>query len=204
MPERKIRIYCVTPYARNVEGALSLLRIKDTPIASSFVWDDENPDYVLATSCVYDSPSWASLFLKYAYRRNPETGKFPITIFYAGEAVSPDFNIFDYSLSWDWHLSFRDRAARLRSFLWAGLRDNPINSVGEAKSLLQGKPGFCNFLYSNGNANPARDNLFRAVSEYRRADSLGPYANNVGALITGGGGIGLRRALRSRACTSSQ
>ena len=119
-----------------------------------------------------------------------------IRIFWAGEAVLPDFNIFDYAITPNYNFSFMDRSARRVYKLLTYEIHQEINdlTLDEAKTLITGKKCFCNFLYSNGMAAPYRDKLFHAVSEYKRVDSLGPYLNNVNTLITLGGGGGMRKS----------
>ena len=178
----EIRIHFISIYVKNIADALSTLRIDDEDIASRFVWDEYHPDYVIVDACVYSDSECASAFLRHVRRWNP------ITVFISGEAIAPDFNLFDYTATWDCNLSFMDRAARL-PFKFGALGETPstennIRTIDEAKSLLREKRGFCNFIYTNRKAHPFRDNLFRIISSYRKVDSLGRHINNVNALIT--------------------
>ena len=104
-----------------------------------------------------------------------------VTIFFAGECISPDFNIFDYAIVFDRHLKNGDRVGRkpTLSFYRASLFNEFIGKT-ISKEDLQKKTKFCNFLYSNGNANPCRDALFYELSKYKTVDSLGKHLNNTG------------------------
>jgi hypothetical protein len=110
-----------------------------------------------------------------------------VSVFLAGEAIFPDMNVFDYAIAFDRDLSFRDRIGRIPrldfhsesvfapdDFLSARPRALP-------EEILARKERFCDFIYSNPDAHPARDALFRKLSEYKRVDSLGPHLNNVGS-----------------------
>jgi len=144
-----------------------------------FVYDDRNPDYLMATEQLYTDPLAMEDFARlYDPRR--------ILICYAGECVFPDMNIFDYAVSFDRHFSLSDRVIRrpTLSFFHASVF-SPL-SVGcpDPEGALRRKSGFCNFIYSNPVAHPRRDQLFRLLSTYKRVDALGPHLNNCGNRTT--------------------
>jgi hypothetical protein len=51
------------------------------------------------------------------------------------------------------------------------LPDGPLASL---------KPNFCNFIYTNGESHPSRDEFFATLSRYRKVDSAGSHLNNTG------------------------
>lgn len=130
---------------------------------------DNNPDYLFVNECD-DS---LECFLK---SNKPDQ----IRIFFSGEALVPDFNLFDYALGFD-HLQFGDRYLRLhtltffkRYLQYGHLFDNKIPN-----ELLNDKTSFCDFIYSNPTAHPCRDKFFNMLSRYKKVDSLGHYLKNV-------------------------
>ena len=184
------KIYALYPGINNLEKAIKWLRVSDLEFAKNFVWDDVKPDYIIASDKIYAEAWYAQKFLELV-SNNPDS----IRIFLTGEAILPDFNIFDYAITPNYDFAFMDRfARRLYYFVPSYGTPDGINDLtfNAAKSLITSKKRFCNFLYSNGKAHPYRDKLFHAVSEYKRVESLGPHLNNVNTLITRNGGGGLR------------
>ena len=186
------KIYAMYLGIDNLDKAVRWLRIADLELAKNFVWDDTNPDYIIASDKIYAIPEYAQKFLELA-NNNPDS----IRIFFTGEALLPDFNIFDYAVTPNYKFVFMDRSARwiykLNTYGFSGDTDlifnTPFNETNDltfdaAKSLIRSKKRFCNFMYSHNLGHPYRDKLFHAVSEYKRVDSLGSHLNNVNTLIT--------------------
>ncbi len=102
-----------------------------------------------------------------------------IKIFYTGENLCPDFNLCDYAIGYE-YMDYGDRFFRLPYYMRnetnCRLMEKKHLNVGEG--LAQRK--FCNFVYSNDNADPVRRQFFELLSEYRQVDSGGRYLNNVG------------------------
>lgn len=102
-----------------------------------------------------------------------------VKIFYTGENLCPDFNLCDYAIGFE-YLNFQDRYFRLPYYM----RNEKICRLMERKdkdcedALTERK--FCNFIYSNGNADTIRKMFFEKLSEYKRVDSGGTYLNNIG------------------------
>ncbi|MBQ7593785.1 MAG: hypothetical protein IJU48_05470 [Synergistaceae bacterium] len=169
---------------------MRLLRINDVVDARDFEIDDEAPDYVIATDFIYVDPKAAKKFKQLIWDRREI--KRPVTIFFTEECSAPDLNIFDYSITWNWDMNYLDRTARIPPHMFIGLNEEEfINDLTyeEALRLLRdGEKDFCNFIYSNWDAPTSRDELFYALSSYKHVDSLGKHLNNIGALITYGGG----------------
>ena len=104
-----------------------------------------------------------------------------IKIFFTGENICPDFNLYDYAIGFE-YLDFGDRYLRYPLYyafgqeLWNALMSKHHNS----EESLAKKSSFCSFVYSNGNGNPIRQQFFQKLSEYKRVDSGGRFLNNIG------------------------
>lgn len=148
----------------------------------------DNPDYVICS--VYGEE-----YLKYDC----------IRIFWTGECLTPDFNLYDYAVAFDF-LEFGDRYFRMPLFNFCG--EEKINlaedKVKFTASDLKKKKQFANFVYSNGGADVYRENLFDALSKYKPVVSGGKYRNNVrgGAPVKDKMGL-LRRCKFTIACENS-
>jgi len=106
-----------------------------------------------------------------------------IRIVFVGESYVPDFNLFDYAMGFDF-LEFGDRYLRLPLFATYGefryleeLRARPPSD----EQLLN--RGFCSFVVSNEDGDPARIEFFRRLSKYKRVSSGGKLLNNVGGRV---------------------
>ena len=180
---KRIKICMLHPACCDADSMIRYLQLEDLQKDFDFVWDNDTPDYLIASEHVYINRRINNQFKRLCRKDN-------IRIFHGGEALSPDFNIFDYAVGFDAKLNYLDRFSQLPppnvffdSFV--NNKPNQIKSVDEAKTILSQKTGFCNFLYSNKNANPRRDEIFYALSNYKKVDSLGRWLNNVGKLGTG-------------------
>lgn len=113
-----------------------------------------------------------------------------IRIFMGGEAIYPDLNMFDYVVGTTYsHMVETDRVISMPFLLMirdmhpdefrsiSGF-DNSKKNISPRK-ILSEKTKFCNFIYGNGNAHKMRDDLFYAISKYKRVDSLGMHLKNV-------------------------
>lgn len=122
----------------------------------------ENPDYLFYSCFGYN-------FLNYKCVR----------IFFSGEDVSPDFNLCDYAIAFD-DIRFSDRYLRFPLCVMCESFDIAQKKHIFTEKELELKTKFCNFVYSNANANPIRSDFFQKLSEYKRVDSGGKYMNNIG------------------------
>lgn len=102
-------------------------------------------------------------------------------ILFMGENATPDFNMFDYALGFDW-ISFDDRYFRLPLYrLYMSDEDRKPHDVNFFAAEAQNKTGFCNFLYSNNRcAHCMREQFFDILSKYKKVDSGGNVRNNIG------------------------
>lgn len=168
MKTLKIKICSFDPKLENSFGHL-FLRILNKYYK---VEHSNNPDYV------------------FFYERDEDHLKYPnaIRIFYTGENVSPDFNITDYSISFD-RLEFGDRHFRLPLYMVSTLYDKEDIEIAGDLSFekvlpmtideLQAKKSFCVFGYNNYLADPHRKELFDALSKYKQVNACGKYLNNM-------------------------
>lgn len=123
--------------------------------------DFDNPDFVICGPIGND-------FIKYSCPR----------IQYLGEALAPDFNLYDYAIAFD-YLNYGERYLRCPYF--AVERNYPF-AVLKHKRLEQdnlARKKFCNFIVSNGNGMSERECFFKRLNEYKHVDSAGRYLNNM-------------------------
>lgn len=175
-----LSVYSLHPLVTDVKSLLRYLRL-DSPV--DLAWDPQSPDILFASEWVYYKKDYFEQF-----RTLFNVAKIKVLIAY--EAISPDWNLFDYAIGFDDRLFNDDRFIRVISpfDLYNGFvteRKNNIESIEQAKTVLSTKTGFCNFLYSNPQAHPMRDRLFYGISEYKQVDSLGRHLNNVDKAGTG-------------------
>jgi hypothetical protein len=109
-----------------------------------------------------------------------------IKIFYTGECISPNFNLFDYAIGFD-HIKFPERYLRLPVYFMTYLEDSLKNALSKNTRIItftQGrKDKFCSFVYSNINADPMRTVLFNKINSYRKVDSGGKFLKNIDSPI---------------------
>ncbi|MGB0416991.1 MAG: glycosyltransferase family 10 domain-containing protein [Coraliomargarita sp.] len=124
------------------------------------VLDPDNPDYLIY-SC------YGRKYLNYDC----------IRIFYTGENLRPDFNFCDYAIGFD-YLEYEGRYLRYPEFC---LNQEVFSRLLRSESLeadLLCERKFCNYIYSNGRADPVRDQFFDLLSQYKYVESLGNHLNN--------------------------
>lgn len=170
---KTIRIVGLHPGVKDVDSLLAMMRFNPNQFGLEFVWDEQSPDYVFVSNIMYTNKSLCKKFL--AYKKNGA-----ISIFFTGECLIPDFNIFDYAVSFDRHLSLDDRIVRLptyRFFDHTFMKEFQDITIDE--SFVKTKTGFCNYMYSH-QGHPMREKIFYDISKYKRVDSLGRYLNNTG------------------------
>ncbi len=109
-----------------------------------------------------------------------------IRIFYTGENIIPDFNLYDYAIGFE-KMEVGDR------YFWDPLCytyirqkqifiSNKIEQMNNKKNIINRK--FCATVVSNGsNADTFRTIFFKKLSEYKIVDSGGNYLNNIGGRV---------------------
>ena len=163
------KIIFLHPKAKEIEGVRNLLKIDERNLGFEFIIDEKNPDYVFASEHIYYDKTYRTIFYE-SQKSNP------INIFFAGEAIAADLNLFDYAIVFDKHLVCEDRIGRIPLLSYFSLENEIL--CRERKYDGVGRDKFCCFIYSNPNAHPRRDELFYALSKYKRVDSLGRHLNN--------------------------
>ncbi len=144
-------------------------------------WDDFNPNTFAFTeilrtryNVILDEKNPEFLFYANPFFQN-NTYQDCVKIFFTGENISPNFNMADYAIGFDF-LTFADRYFRLPLFYLNK------NITHKSQNPLERK--FCNFIYSNSRfSDPFRGELFHALSSYRQVDSGGGLFNNIGGKI---------------------
>lgn len=105
-----------------------------------------------------------------------------VKILLTGENLCPDFNLYDYAIGFE-YLDFGDRYLRFPNYYdcaykssWGKLLSKHTNTIEN----LRKKEFFCSFVYSNGNADPLREQFFQELCKYKPVNSGGRYLNNIG------------------------
>jgi hypothetical protein len=127
--------------------------------------DNENPDIVV-----------------YSYFGVNPSGDEPFKkIFFTGERIKPDFNIYDFAFTFEY--SEDPRNFRFPLYLW-NHKDYRSLENRDKKDWAFSKNKFCNFIYGNGNLGMegVRDRIdfFKKLSKYKHVDSGGSVLNNIG------------------------
>lgn len=125
----------------------------------------DKPDYVFCS--IFNNE-----FLKY---------EDAIRIFYCGENITPDFNLYDYAIAFD-QIQFGDRYFRLPNYLANLKYEEDLKNVNNRRNsnYLDDKRKFCCIVCSNGNADKMRQTIVDEISKYKIVDSGGRYRNNIG------------------------
>lgn len=165
------RIFFLHPKIKCEEDVRKYIKINEKNLGFEFVWDEANPDYLFVSECFYTIQNYEKLFFNKRYTE-------AIKIFFSGECIEPDLNLFDYSVVFNKNLKCEDRIGRIPLVLFYFDKIDLGNQTVLSKKDLENKKYFCNFIYSNANAHPKRDELFHVVSKYKKVDSLGKHLNN--------------------------
>ena len=123
--------------------------------------EKNNPDYLIY-SC------YGSDFLNYDC----------IKIYYTGENLVPDFNLCDYAIGFH-YFNFEDRYLRFPNFAMVIDQFNHLPAPKSQQIYAKSREYFCNFIYANANANPARDIFFHKLGQYKTVSSPGAHLNNI-------------------------
>ena len=114
-----------------------------------------------------------------------------VRIFFTGENIIPDFNLCDYAMGFDW-IIFGDRYLRTPLYLlsdgfqpasYMEMLQEGMEKTKKPNEVLNKKTDFCSFVYSNGKANPIREELFNILSKYKKVNSGGRFLNNIGGAV---------------------
>ena len=175
LKELRILPFCITPFSDDeIYSILCLNRNK-----YHVVIDKENPEYLLV--CISHIVLFDELFNQFRQFYSDER----VAIFLGEEAISPDMNLFDYAITYDDQLEMGDRICRRPTILWmrGGADISNKNEIKDAEREYETRK-FCNFIYSNSNAAPQRDQLFWTLTSYHKVDSFGKQLHNCDAEVT--------------------
>jgi len=127
----------------------------------------DNPDFLIF-----------SVFGNSHYRYNCKK------IFYTGENIRPDYNICDYSISFDYLDDNRNFRFPLSAMILYenGIKNKFPKNIDYDKIKLE-KKKFCNFIFSNPSAK-LRNQLLSDLSTYKKVDSGGRALNNIGYYVS--------------------
>lgn len=168
--------FCDFPGPTNIQAIT-----KEIERTHKIIIDNEDPEYVIYSV-------FGNEFLKYTNA---------VRIFFTGENVYPDFNLCDYAFGFAW-MTLEDRYCRCPNFLlydeFLTLRDSSERGNIYSHSVSVEDREFCNFIYSNSEAHPFRDELFKSLSSYKRVHSAGRHLNNTGFSV-GHDSVGVQRTL---------
>ena len=99
-------------------------------------------------------------------------------LFVTGENILPDFNVCDYAISFH-YLNFKDRYFRYPYYMTCPDTYPFLFQKKDGSKILESKTEFCNFIYSNSDADPKRDELFHLINNYKKVHSGGKHLNNI-------------------------
>lgn len=107
-----------------------------------------------------------------------------IRIFITGENVSPDFNISDYALGFD-YIDYLDRYVRIPLYYFY---DDAYKSLLKPRQnpdqIFAKKKEFCSYVMSNiKNSAPERETIYNHISSYKKINNGGRWNNNVGGPV---------------------
>jgi alpha(1,3/1,4) fucosyltransferase len=100
------------------------------------------------------------------------------SILISREALSPDFNLFDYAIGFD-PIIYSDRYLRFNT----GYRFQSFLEITPSKKFSFSEKKFCDFIYSNSLSNPMRDEIKLVLDKHATVDSYGRHLNNAGNLL---------------------
>ncbi len=128
---------------------------------------------------ISDSPDY---IIHYPYFMNQYLNYDCIRIFWTGECVSPDFNLVDYAVGFD-YLEYGDRY--LRYPLWMDYKEDleRAKKKHEQDFSAAGQRDFCSFVYSNADGAPERQRFYELLSDYKKVSSGGSFLNNTGERV---------------------
>lgn len=107
-----------------------------------------------------------------------------IRIYYTGECLCPDFNLFDYAIGYD-YLNFGDRYFRMPNFFLDEYGQDVallLSKHLDNENIIKSKGEFCSFVVSKGDeyVDRKREDIFRMLSQYKKVNSGGRFLNNIG------------------------
>lgn len=107
-----------------------------------------------------------------------------IRIFYTGENLCPDFNLFDYAIGYE-YIDYLDRYLRYPNFAIPEIYGQDCALMCQkhknADNAIKEKTEFCAFVVSKGKGYvaPERESFFLKLSQYKKVNSGGRFLNNI-------------------------
>lgn len=154
-------------YGKNVPDDFKLYKILNRNFKVQL--EEHNPDYVIFGDKSYD-------YLKYDC----------IRIHYSIEQGSPDFDLVDYEIGYD-YITFPNRYIRYPYYLFRFFGDRKLDNT-LVRDLIQYESNskeeflnrdFCSYISSNKEQKSNRDELYNKLSNYKKVNSAGRHLNNM-------------------------
>lgn len=125
--------------------------------------DKEKPDFIFCSNT-------GRHYLDYSCPR----------IYFTGEAICPDFNVYDYAIGFD-RITFGDRYLYYPlCLLDEKMMEKALHKHEWDDRFFKDKSGFCSYVVSaDGGVGNRRDDYFDAICKYRKVDSGGRHRNNL-------------------------
>ena len=161
---KNIKTYTIVDGAKDLADILISFISKDYNLQFT---NDKNADYVFHSVTGRD-------VLKYS----------GIRIFITGENISPDFNISDYAIAFD-YINYKDRYKRIPLYrFYLNAYKNLLCKRPDPKVIMNSKENFCSYVMSNvKNSAPERSKIFDVISSYKTIHSGGKWNNNIGGRV---------------------
>ena len=131
----KMKIYCIHPAVSSIETLRSFLGVE---VPGDAQWDSSAPDVLIASEWIYYKRKYFREFER-LYNRSG------VRVAYLGEALEPDFNVFDYAVGFSNRHGGDERFIRLAPPLEMYWRFFPSVMSG-APSVMPGSTGHLNPL----------------------------------------------------------
>lgn len=141
---------------------------------NNFIYNTLSAAYNLEISNTPDYVFYANF--GYEHLNYPDA----VRVFFSGENQTPDFNLCDYAIGFHF-ITFEDRYLRVPLFYLYDtdlLKASQKHQITPQEALI--KKLFCNFIYSNKNADPKREAFFHLLEKYKSVHSGGGHLNNMG------------------------
>lgn len=152
---------------------------KNFDYKKSIIYDCLKDNYEIEIS---DNPD----YLFYSVFGNENLNYDCVKIFYTGENETPDFNLCDYGIGFD-YIDFGDRYIRFPIYYEKNSWEDFNKMINKPKLTIDDinkKENFCTFVYSNGKASKERTLFFDELSKYKKVLSGGGYMNNIGYRVS--------------------
>lgn len=106
-----------------------------------------------------------------------------VKIFFTGENIIPDFNVYDYAMGFH-YINFEDRYLRLPLYVMYDKAVKPaLEKHTHSDEYYLAKKKACNYVVSNPYAAPEREQMMNVLEKYMDVASGGRYRNNVGGPV---------------------